>query len=652
MAIMPRRKSISARKKPSRWRRLGGWVFHRHVRQLALLAVLVTVAAFAYLHWWGVPGPVRAALLDELGKRGIQVEIGALTYDPWRGTIAEKVRLQLPGREPLTITADEIRLKVAYGPLLKGRAVVEELELVDSVFSCDLHVDDGTIYPLVIKGVNGSFAFDEQRRLWVRDLRARVLSFALQVEGSLLTERPRRPRPEPKPFILQRRWVDWIRRAEKDSTGQPLNVHVWFNGELSHPEDMAVEARMKGRSVEWGKLSLKDAHGRLRYKKGELWIEHLVLESRAGKLQANGWYSTAVKQGGCWLHGDIIPQWLAPLIPKEKEKYLDGWEFKDPVAVDAWAEISGGLAGTTANLRIRSGAFSGRGVAFRGFSGQAQWAAGKLSLSEFIVTREEGNFTASADYERATGHCSFRVESYLNFDQFEPLLPAGKNFFRTFDFAKPPVIRLEGEFVKGQPDSLKAAGSLEAQDFTGNGVPVRSVKCGLEINGPKIRFRDVVGVKNEGRFIGNFLLNTRTHDLTIQAVSDVYPIDVATILGPKSKATVQPYEFSGAPPHNEWNGTVNLKNPRLNDLKIWVKAGKLHWWKMSMENVRALVWIRPRTIEVLDFSCAYHEGTLHANVLVDITRKEPKFGFRADLKRADFRPVTAAAREARAVMRV
>ena len=366
------------------------WIFHKHVRQIFLLGVLSAVAVFGYLHWWGVPGWIKHAVLKELSKRGINAEIESLTFDPWRGMVAEQVTIRLPASEQLAFKADEVRLEIGLAPLLKGQVVIEELEFSDSVFSMEVPREDGGAFLLEVKQVNGIFGFDAEQTLLIKDLRFRFLNLLFDVKGSLGTKRfgPVASVEPRKPVVLKKQWVEFLENWQRISAAQLLAIDVNISGDLRKKESIAATVRLRGRDVRYGSLLIRRARGEIRCKENIVEIDHLGLETPEGSAEVQGRYAIETKDADLQFSGKIGPRLLSHFLPDEKQKVLEGWEPSEPLSLEVSARASGGRwAEARASIQIHGGEFSYKTVPFRELRVKADWEGGRLSVPELILTR-------------------------------------------------------------------------------------------------------------------------------------------------------------------------------------------------------------------------------------------------------------------------
>ena len=397
------------------------WLFHKYVRQIFLLGVLSAVAVFGYLHWWGMPGWVKNAVLRELSKQGINAEIESLSFDPWRGMVAEQVTIRLPGSEQLAFKADEIRLEIGFVPLFRGRVVVEELEFSDSVFSMEVQREDGGTFPLELKQVNGMFGFDAEQTLLIKDLRFKFLNLLFDVKGSLGTKQvgPKPPREPRKPLVFKKQWTELLESWQKVSAAQPLALNVDVSGDIRKRESIAVTVKLRGQDVRYGSLLIQRARGEIRCRNDVVEIDRLGLETSEGSVEAQGRYAIGTRDADLQFSGKISPRLAAHFLPAERQKMLEGWEASEPLSLDISAHVSGGRwAEAKASVQIHAGEFSYKTVPFRELRVKADWKDGRLSMPELILARAEGSLSARLDWDRATDLCTFILDSTVNLDEF------------------------------------------------------------------------------------------------------------------------------------------------------------------------------------------------------------------------------------------
>src|SRR5581483_4166398 len=113
-----------------RWWRRCRLVF-RAFRIAVLLVLLVLVALFAYLNEVGLPDFLKRPLVEELGKRGVELQFTRLRLRWYRGIVAENVRFGKADVEtngPM-LSLKEVQVQLNHEALFHFRLEVQSLIL-------------------------------------------------------------------------------------------------------------------------------------------------------------------------------------------------------------------------------------------------------------------------------------------------------------------------------------------------------------------------------------------------------------------------------------------------------------------------------------------------------------------------------------------
>src|SRR6476469_2209690 len=104
------------------------WTWRRQLRASgARLLVLAFVALLVWGGWYlaniGFGRQWRTTVADELRKRGVEASVRRLTLDPFRGLVAQDVRIyDFKNRDKPIAVISEVSLDINYAALLHGKA--------------------------------------------------------------------------------------------------------------------------------------------------------------------------------------------------------------------------------------------------------------------------------------------------------------------------------------------------------------------------------------------------------------------------------------------------------------------------------------------------------------------------------------------------
>src|SRR3989441_4960563 len=110
---------------------------HRIAVNVMRLAMLVAIAGIFGGGWYlakrGFGRQWRYRVVEELHKRGVEASVGRLTLDPFRGLIAQNVRIfDYKNRENTLALISEVSLDINYAALIHHEPFLNALDVRDA----------------------------------------------------------------------------------------------------------------------------------------------------------------------------------------------------------------------------------------------------------------------------------------------------------------------------------------------------------------------------------------------------------------------------------------------------------------------------------------------------------------------------------------
>src|SRR6185312_15089992 len=141
--LEPPQASVSARDRPPSFaRRLAVSV----IRFLVILAISALLGGGWYLSKKGFGRHWRNQITQELRKRGVEAHIRRLTLDPFRGLVAQDVRIyDYKNRENTIAVISQISLDINYAALLHKQPFLNALDIRNAQVALPLKGVEGRI---------------------------------------------------------------------------------------------------------------------------------------------------------------------------------------------------------------------------------------------------------------------------------------------------------------------------------------------------------------------------------------------------------------------------------------------------------------------------------------------------------------------------
>ncbi len=305
-------------KKPRRGRRF--W--------LRTLVFFLVLGAVVWIIWFvgyrGFTRRWRAALAAEMHQRGLDITVGKITLDPFKGLVAEEVRLHLLNdRHTRILSISQAALDINFGDLLQKKAnFLNAVELRDAKLKLPLDPADPDGPKLRVSRLRAKLLFPPGQ-LQLAQAEGEVQRIRVSLSGTLLHPEflaqlagaPRAKVRDSAEVIARRRarnrallsTLDRL-RFEREN---PPRLELRFSGDLAKPLTSAdadafrASADLRGRELQFrgegaGKTPYRitDLHLAGDYAAGLVRLQQAeITDTRGGKLTAQGDYRPGFAAG-------------------------------------------------------------------------------------------------------------------------------------------------------------------------------------------------------------------------------------------------------------------------------------------------------------------------------------------------------------------
>lgn len=275
-------------------------------QNLRLVIFVVTLIALAggawaafYAYDRGFTKRWRRSIIEELAQHGVVATIGKLTIDPVEGLVARNVFLyDDPKQKRLLAKINRISLDIDLGKLIRNENFLSKIDFKDADLSLPLKPDDKNGDALTIRDFSAQLLMENDR---VEITRASGLlsGVAVNLRGSLLGyeasslafregEVATKKRME---ALEKRRTLAYsIARAlnRLEFRGAPPRVNIEILGDLTDPDSLAATVAFSGSQITRRDYLIQSVKGALELQRGEIVLQHLILNDETGELNLSG----------------------------------------------------------------------------------------------------------------------------------------------------------------------------------------------------------------------------------------------------------------------------------------------------------------------------------------------------------------------------
>lgn len=472
----------------------------RNLRTVAFLLILTAAIAAPVGLWWlnlsGLPESWRATIEGEIAKQGAHISIGALSYNPFRGIIASKVKVfEDASRHKEIANLESVIIDLDKTKLARGAVELAKIELKDAGLTLSIKPDDPNSELIEIRHASGTLLMPGDRRLEIRDAIGRISGIEVNLDARIIGYQPNDATPPNEEQLGQRR--ELIAKIIKQlntwhfDPASPPRLGIYLEGDANRHESFRAKLTLEAEGIEKNHHTLHTLNAEAELADNLLTITSLKATDQAGELDARADYDIGKRQGRFDLISfveipSLISAWLNIKSP-------DGLRVEGPQQLEANGEFQLQTNGppqiqATGRASLQSIVF--RNTRFDSFSGTFAKQGLKFFLKDIVITHPEGEATGKLLIDGPIRRVS--IDSTLPAKVFGPFFigqPLAKviNDFSEREGAKCHVT-LEGTSNADERSAWLYKGKASVENMNFRGVPLQSAACDLQLKHQELDF--------------------------------------------------------------------------------------------------------------------------------------------------------------------
>ena len=557
------------------------WSWRRQVVATGLrLLIFGTFALLIWGSWYlanrGLGREFRTRVVEDLRKRGIDASVRRLTLDPFRGLIAQDLRIyDSRNRQTPLAVVSEVSLDINYAALLHRQPFLNAVDVRNADLTFPNVSGDPRAPTAQLRQFRARVYFPPEQ-IHIQQAEGIFCGVRLSATGQLLKRADYKPTGGISEAELRKR-MELLQRigAELNAftfAGGPPSLQVSFSGDLAHMEHARVDATLRGERMLRGPYEIKNLAAALEWVEQKLNITQLEWTDSAGALSGRASWNQRTKAGEFQAQSSINARQFADAFGVSH--LLGDATFTSPPVIElsGSANFAEAVPRWSALGHIALGAFTYRTIPFLSGSADFSWDGRRTMLRDVRVRHATGE--VSAEFFNAPGDFRLNVESSANPGPFRALISGGlRNFLNEWEWPKSPSLRV----------ALRGTSSRDPKTWTGDGhitlprtrfrgVWMNSASANVKIAGGALTFNDLHVVRDEGVGTGSFTYDDPKHEVRVHHIrTTVRPTEAIYWIEPKLFKNIEPYKFR-SPPTLTAHGLVQTHGGRDTRLEINVDA--------------------------------------------------------------------------------
>lgn len=557
----------------------------RNLRTAAFLIMLFAAIAAPTGIWWlnrsGLPNSWRATIEGEIAKQGAHISIAALSYNPFRGIVASKVKVyEDASRKKEIANLESIIIDLDKTKLARGEVQLAKIELKDAGLTLAVRPDDPNSELLEIRNASGTLLMPGERRLEIQDAIGNISGVEVNLNATIIGYQQTAATPPNEDQLGRRR--ELIAKIIKQlntwhfDPASPPRLGIYLEGDANKHESFRAKLTLEAEHIEKNHHTLNSLKAEAELADNLLTITSLKATDKAGELDARADYDIEKREGRFDLISSVeIPSLISAWL---NIRQPDGLKVKGPQQLDANGKFQlkpDGPPHIEATGRACLQSLFFRDTRFDSFSGTFAKLGQKFFLKDIIITRPDGEATGKLLIDGPIRRVA--IESTFPAKVFQPFFigqPLAKviNDFSERKGAKCHVT-LEGTSNAEDRRAWHYEGKAAVEKMNFRGVPLRSAACDLRLNHRELDFSNGKVVFNyrdyplrnayNGKSSGTAEIERIRYDASEKIVEVVnvrgpfWAAPLVRLFAPKVADSLEAYRFH-QPPNIRGSGKVDV----------------------------------------------------------------------------------------------
>jgi len=625
------------------------YLFKTTIRLVLVLVFAGIPLALLALRTFGIGFGAREALEQALSTPAIQVRIGKVMLDPFRGLVAREVAVSETGNDRrLLAEINSLSISLNISELMNRRIAVDTLSLDKARASIPLGPAPNPPR-LEATDINADVIVLGDR-LRVSQFEALLEGIRLRLTGEILNpfdfSSPEAGEQKPfiDPAILQK--ILGNLRETSFPDGEPRLV-AEFEIDAAQPETLSIPRfDLTCGKILHPHLQLQSVSLQGSFENQILRIPVLQIRDSFGQLQASAEWNSDSGDFQASLVSNLDP---APLLNhfSKGQGTLSKLQFPQPPQLNA--ELRGSIKESPVRLSATGGLlipelvfekarFTDAGLDF-------SWKDGVFYAREIQARAARG--ALKADLWIAPEDLRVKLHSTVPPSDLADFVdPNTRVFLNSLEFAELPEVDISLRATKLDFAAISGNGHIRLGRTASRGAWIDSGTANITIADRCVSYKNLVITTGKGRGTGSFDYDVGKQEVRLSdIVSTLVPVDVLMWIDPKIAKTIRPYRFRSAPGVRV-EGKVHMKNPLKNNLSIKIDApGGLDYdllgKTLRFGKTKADVDVIANKVDATVTNSELFGGDVGVKAVVSIDPKNPTFRTDVTLDRVDFDDLTS-----------
>jgi AsmA-like C-terminal region len=602
------------------------------VRLLIVLAISALIAGSWYLARKGFGRQWRSRVVEELHKRGVEASIRRLTLDPFRGLIAQDVRIfDYKNREQTLAIVSEIALDINYAALIHHQPFLNALDIQNAEITLPLKNTEGKMDEPLLKNLRAHIYFPPEQ-IYVSQAEGIFCGLHISASGQLIKRANYQATGELSSEDWQKR-LSIVQRTVAElqkfsSPGNPPSLQIKFSGDLAQIEDAHVEATLRGEQWRRGDYEIRDLLISAEWRNRTLNIAQCEWKDKAGSFAGRAAWTRQRQEVDFQARSTLdLKGFLEAFGIGDR---LADVEFISPPSIELTGDAD--LSQKRPRLKFIGHASVGqlayKRVLFSDCALEFSWDGVRTLLRDIRLHQDSG--VLQAEILSAPNDFRLNLDSNISPAILRALVsPELNEFLGEWEFPRAPTVHLAIRGRDRNPESWHGDGMISTGRTRFRGVWMNSASAEIRFGDGAMTYDNLRIARDEGTGTGSFTYDFVKHEVRISNIrSSLRPTDAIFWIDPTVWKTVMPYKFR-QPPSITANGVYQFrggKNTRL-DISVDAPGGMDYVFlgkTLPFDRVSGKLLFTTDRLQIIDLNADLFSGTVRGSSEISLARNDSR----------------------------
>ena len=617
------------------------------VRLLVIALISSLIGGGWYLAKKGFGQQWRSRVVEELHKRGVEASVRRLTLDPFRGLVAQDVRIfDYKHHEKTLALISEGSLDINYAALLHHQPFLNALDVRNAQLTLPFAGTDGKADEAQLKKFRAHIYFPPEQ-IYVSQAEGFFCGVRISATGQLI----KRENFQASPPLSEEEWQKRLSILQRVVTelqkfnfpSEHPSLQVKFSGDLADMENARIEATLRGELLRHDKYEMRDLLATVEFADQRLSITQFTWSDAAGTFVGRGNWSRQTQEMNFQAHSNVdLKSFFTAFGFVE---LLADATFSSAPIIDASG--SGNLGQGQPQLKIIGhaavGSFTYKAIPLSDLSADFSWDGERVLLRDIHVRHQ--NEELRANLMEAPDDFRLDLESTIDPGVLRAFVsPELQKFFSEWQWL-PPAIHLTLRGPDRHPENWEGEGTVALGRTRFRGIWMNSATAKVHFRDGAITYENFRVTRDEGVATGSFTYDFKNHEVRISNIkSSLNPAEAVFWIDPDLLKTVTPYKFRH-PPNLTTNGVYQFQGGKNTRLEINVDAplgmdyvflGK----PLPFDRVSGKLIFTNDRLQILDLKGVLFSGTTRGGADISLAKNDPHYKANISVNEIDFPRLT------------